>query len=277
MAVTRVASGWYKAAKAAGHAERELKYLHDAIIDLRRFYSGFKARDGFSLKPRTLARMPLARYERIRSLAIDLRRELSQPHKVVRPRSRASKSALASHTGQVDSKRKTFIVHTADPDTTTIKIVGTRKKKQVQEVTTVEGGRFTQRHFYFRDYTKRRIKTMVDILAVAERMIKQMPPGQYVFISSLYGEIGTNMDRRLLLAAIERNWLAYDAAPDMRSGRPDNRGLAQTLLGFKLIATTPDGGRRSLEERYTRRERMIQAKQAGLTRVQLRRMRARGR
>ena len=264
-------------AKETAWRKSQTRYLHDAVVELRRHFKGFEARDGYSLKSGALARLPLGRYEKIRRLALELRRELASPHKVVRPRSAKSKSVLYKHTRALMVKgRKSFIVHVPRPETTRVKVVG-KKKKRVSETRFVRGGRVETDYFYFADYARRAPRTIEEILRLTEKMLKDMPRGHYVMLSSQHGYIGAGMDKRLLLRAIEVDWLGYDAAPDPYSGVRDSRGLAETLIGFTRVASTADGARREYQERQSLRDRMKAAQRKGESRAIARRKRQRGR
>lgn len=287
--VTPRAAKWYRESVAKGRRlgretdeaawrRKQLKKLRDDVSLLRQHYKGFEARDGYSMQPGKLARLTPGRLNKLKLLARETHRELSQPYVVKRARSKKSKAALYKHTRAVKVKgRKTFLVHVPKPETTQVEVVGT-KRKRVREVRKVKGGRVEEQFFYFADYAKRAPKTMAQILRITERMLKDMPRGQYVMLSSTYGHIGTGMDRRLLLQAIETDWLGYDAAPDPRAGRKESRGLAATLIGYKLVATTADGSRREYEERLTRRMRVDRyVKQVRESAATRRRKRLRGR
>lgn len=251
--------------------DSEVEYIHDAIEQLRHYYTGFEAPDGYSLARRKIVRMPRGRIDRVKRLIAQIRRELTGTHVEVRVRTPEKKAALYRHTGErVEEGRKVFIVHVARPDITKVKVrasgvkiikVKGRKRKRrtpatVEEEQDVGGVRMYQRYFMFADYTKRRPITMDGILALVDRMLPDMPAGRYVFVSSVYGLISTAMNRDDLINRIERDWMMYDRIKG-------DENLAGTLLGFALIATTPEGSRREYTERMSRRDQMAAAKKRG--------------
>jgi len=260
--------------RRAPNRDAEVQYLHDAIEQLRHYHKGMEARDGFSLQRRKIVRMSKARIERVKRLAADLRRTLASPAKVIRPRSAKSRAALERYTGvKPDRSRKAFVVHVRRPETTKVKVRRAKKKSApatVEEVETVDGMRQYQRYYMFSQYSKRRPVTMDAVLSLATRMLQHMPQGRYVMVSSEHGYIGTAMNRDRLLRAIEDDWMMYDRMPGQG-------GLAGTLIGFTLIATTEEGSRREYTERMSRRDEMAAARKRAQSKRRTRLAKRRGR
>lgn len=248
---------------------RQLKRLRDAIVLVRQHFAGFDAKRGYALTPKKLAKLTPTRQKKLKQRVRELRREQSRPYKVVKaPRDAAARRALYKHTGAEKVRgRKTFIVHTAKPETTTIQLVGTKSRKRVREVRKVAGAEIEQQYFYFADYTKKLPRTMKDIRRVAAKMLKDMPPGYYVMLSKEFGHISVNMYRDELLGELERNWLKYDVAPDWKSADPrdrkESRRLAESLIGFAFVSTTRAGARRASAQRLSLRQRMQKASDSG--------------
>ena len=260
----------------AAFRAHEIRYLTDAIRQLRTFYRGFEARDGYALKPVTVARLSNALRDRITKMAKHLRRELASAHVIVRPRTTKSARALDKHTGsKPDGRRKLYVVHVEKPEVTRIRIQRGKKKSSpahVQEVRKIKGGRFEARYFYFADYAKQMPVTMDGIYKIAERMLIDMPPGHYVMVSSEHGFIGTPMHKNLLLTQIVEEWSQYE-----KYGQT-GQGLARSLIGFRMVATTEDGARREYRERTTLRGHMqlLRDRAKARLRDKLRRRRNRG-
>lgn len=279
MAVTRAAK-WFRQSVARGRARgtesdeaafrrRELKSTRDSIVKLRSLYSGFEARDGYSLKPEKLARLPPQRLSKIKSRIRQYHVETSMPYKLVRPRSIAAYDALTRHTGAKRVKgRKAFVVHVAKPETTRVKVIihkPTRKRKTpratVQITRKLKGARSIDRTYFFRDYSRRKIRSMADIADAVRRMVAELPRGYYCMISSDYGVISTPMPRDRLIEQVELEWSQYDV-------RGHDRGLAATLLGIKRVAMIGDEADREYEQRLTMRQQMMAARQRGRERYQ---------
>lgn len=249
--------------RAAAALRRTIKTRRADILELRRYFSGFDAKAGYSLRPNKLAKLSAARLKKLKVRARELHREKSQPYKVVRPRSVKSRRALYAHTRAEKVRgRKAFLVHVPKPDTTRIEIVG-KKKKRVREVRRVKGARVVEQYFYFADYSKREPKTMAAIERVTRTMLKDMPRGRYVFMSGVYGDIGTSMDRDDLLDELQQRWMIYDAPPDPFAGIRESRGLAATLVGFRFVSTTEEGAARKYAQRLSRRLRYRMAGKRG--------------
>ena len=263
-------------AQEAAFRAHEIRYLIDATRQLRTFYRGFEARDGYALKPVTVARLSNAQRDRITKMAKHLRRELASAHVIVRPRTTKSARALDKHTGSKPSaRRKAYVVHVEKPESTRIRIQRGKKKSSpahIQEVRKIKGGRFEARYFYFADYAKRMPVTMDGILKVAKRMIVDMPLGFYVMLSNEHGFIGTPMHKNLLLKQLVDEWSQYE-----KYGT--GTGLARSLIGFRMVSTTEDGARREYRERLTLRGHMQQLRDRAKSRLRdkLKRRRNRGR
>lgn len=244
-----------KSARSALTRKQSQKLRADLKL-VRAHFRGFEARNGYRLTGR---KIPAAKLRKLQVRARELRREMSQPYKVVRPRTKAATAALYRHTrAQRVKGRKSFLVHVAKPENTTIEIVG-RKVKRVREVRRVVGARVEQQHFYFADYGPAP-KTMRAIERLARKMLPDMPRGRYVFSSGVYGDIGTSFDRDDLLYELRERWSIYDAAPSPETAMRESRGLAATLVGFRFVATTAEGARRQYAQRLSRRLRYQMAK-----------------
>lgn len=251
--------------------KRDEGYFRESIKLLRKYVKGFTAADGYDLNK--LIFIPQDRLARIRKYAPIIRRQTGQEtdkergYKLFRPRSRRSDTAIRTFTGQTDIPRRTaFIVFTDKPDKTQIKTV-TRKhvvidkrgrkhkvaKTSVRITEDFKGGRTESDYFLFADYGEPNFVLFEDMKATIKTMLPHMPKGWYVFTSSEYGRIAAPMRKEQILSELEQQWMQYDVI-DPR-GRRDNRGLAQTITGFKLIASTLDGAQREYNARLSRAEK----------------------
>ena len=265
MARTAQPAKWFRDSVARGRAngteeaeaafrDREIEYLKAAIRDMRKLAKGYEAKDGYTLHRQDLTRLSGRKLAYLKGNVQMFRREMSQPHKIVRPRTAAQRKALDTHTGAKRVKgRKVYVVHVEKPETTDIKIE-TPKGKPPRVVEKRKFGAVTRtaKFFYFTDYTRNgeRPATMAQIEKLLPKMLADMPAGNYVFVSSNYGNISTWMDRDVLLRAIRRDWMAYDKRPRSSEER-DSRGLAETLVGFRFVGTDAQADK-ELDDRQKR-------------------------
>lgn len=267
----------------AGRRKQLLKSLRDSLVDVRRFFKGYEAKDGYSLKHGSLSRLTGAKLHRLKEDAKQLHREMSQPHLIVRPRTVESKRALATHTRvKPDKRRKAYVVHVTDPKHTTVSVEKRKPKKgrkrpaRVKEVLQVEDVKRVNRYYYFADYGPVP-QSMEEIYKLVDVMMPDLPKGHYAFMSRNYGNISMSMDRNRLLREIQSTWMVYDkfkGAP----GEKDSRGLAEDLIGLRLVATTVAGADLEYNNRITRRSLMRgYRKQVAESKAARKRKRHRGR
>lgn len=239
----------------------EMDYLRESIKLLRRFVDGFEAKDGYDLNQ--LVHIPDSRLKKVREYAPLIREEIAQAHIVVRPRSKASREAIERHTGQVGiPRRKAYAVFTDQPENTRVKIVPAKRKVKDKRGRTravvqtnveishkVQGGKVTDRFFYFEEPPT----SFDDIILQTRKMLRFMPKGYYVLVTSTHGNIAAPIHKNRLLQQLHDRFLVYDKVPS-RKGVKDDRGLAEVVIGYKLIAFTEDGAVREYNERLSRRE-----------------------
>lgn len=232
--------------------ESDREYLKDSIKLLRKFAKGFESGDGYGL--RDVAFLTGPRLAKVKKYAAQIREEQAQDHVEVLGRTPARTDALARYTGQKGIKgRKRFIVHTPHPATTTVKLIpqkgGRPPVVEVQEK--VKGGTLAGRFFLLSDYAKSPPATFKQISRIAGRMVKVMPKGYYVIVTSNHGNIGVPISRDRLLHVLEANYHAYDVLGKFKK---DDRGLAEVVVGFKLVSFTVEGANREYSTRLTRRQ-----------------------
>lgn len=235
----------------------ESKYLSDSIKLLRKYSDGFDSADGFDLSK--LAHITPERIERVRKYAPLIREEIATSHIVVRPRSKASKESLIRHTGQDYLRgRRAFVVHTPDPEKTSVKFIGKGKKpRRIEVQRKVKGGKVSETFFYIHDYDEDVLGytavTFEDIAAVVEVMIDDMPNGWYVMVTSNHGAISAPMERDMLVQQIASRFMVYDKIPV--GSHKDDRKLADTVIGFKRVAATLAGAQKEYRVRLTARQK----------------------
>lgn len=247
--------------------ERELQYLKDSIKLLRRFVKGFTAADGFDLNNVPL--IPQRQIDRIKKYAPILRTETSHVQsattgepveyfKVVRPRSTRGHEALEKFTGQTAIPNRTGYVVPVDRPGETVRLVtkevierdalGRRRhvKREQVEVTEIVGERkFYNRYFRFETPPV----TFTDVIAETKELLKFMPKGWYVMETSNHGAIYAPMRKESILQELHDFFLGYDR--EVFRGK-DNRGLAETVVGYRLIGSHQSDAERFYNERTTR-------------------------
>lgn len=253
--------GWANDTQAVEYARRqsEVDYLRESIKMLRKFYRGFTASDGYSLRTREIVRLDAGKHAQISSLAAQLRKEMASDYQIVRPRSKRSKDALYKHTGASRYKakdRKAFVAHVPNKHTQ-VKIEAPKGRggAQVKEVTTRTGAETKRIYYYFADFIEDDDdypRTMEDIIDLTREMLPKMRQGYYVFNSADYGFIAAPMYKDFLLSELSSRWLDYDRfSPDV--SLKDSRGLAESLVGYTLVSTKLEGAKHEYRERQTRR------------------------
>jgi hypothetical protein len=243
----------------------DTEYLKESVALLRRFATGYETKNGFDL--RAVHKLSGAKLAKVRKFAPLIRAEQASDHVEAVARTPAQAKALANHTGQQWLKGRTrFIVHTPHPKTTTVKILPGKTKKTkggkkvkgppvVEVKETVKGGSIADRYFHIADYRKKPPVTFKQIMATTRKMLKNMPDGFYVLVTSTHGNIAAPIMRDRLLSVMERRYVDYDKLKLFtRDGyNKDSRGLAETVTGFKLVSFTLEGAQREYRTRRTRR------------------------
>lgn len=260
--------------------ELEKEYLKESIKLLRKHYTGYEAKDGYSLKD--VVKLPADRLNKVKKYAPRIRAEISSPFVEVRPRSTRTRESVARFAG-IDSaelrgkhRRKIFVVHDEKPETAKVRLVtrthvtriktkGKTRTKKTQHVNVeishvVKGGQTADRYFLFTDYSAAPVTTFEDVEELTRKMLRFMPNGYYVFVSSRFGSIHATMKKQAILRQIRDYFLDYDKLPG--KGIKDNRGLAETLTGYKLVSTTAEGASKFSADKQTRGELLRSARAA---------------
>lgn len=286
---------WIEKAEAeVVRRDREKIYLKEAIRTARKYVHGFEARDGFTLRDITQLRGP--KLGRLRRTVGILRQEEAQPHVTKVVHSTRQKKALESHTGQRDIPgRFRYIVYTDHPAETTVHIHTPKKRKtkrapkltpeqealpedereftgkaprkpRVEVAMKLPGGTTREEYFYVEDYLGEPPETFKDIKRSLKKMLKDMPKGYYVLVTSNHGNIGVPAQRGNLLKMLDTDYLHYDKVPAGAASK-DDRGLAGVIVGFKLVSFTKEGADREYTERLTRRATLEQERRAARKRT----------
>jgi hypothetical protein len=147
------------------------------------------------------------------------------------------------------------------PDATRVKIVPSvrkvrDKRGRVREVVQarveitrqVKGAEIAERYFYFDEPPT----SFDDIIAQTRKMLRDMPKGWYVLMTSTHGNIAAPMRKEQLISRLNERFLVYDKLPTR--GHKDDRGLAEVVVGYKLVSFTEAGAHKEYRERLSRRE-----------------------
>ncbi|MGH9626019.1 MAG: hypothetical protein ACRD4G_17005, partial [Bryobacteraceae bacterium] len=267
----------------------EQQYLKESVRLLRRFAKGYTAADGFDLHKLDL--IPQAKINRVKHYAAILREETSQQtvdakgrvtqhFKVVRPRSAHGHRALEAFTGQtIIPNRRGYVVPLSEPQKQSVGLVTKTvtlkdklgrpyKAKQTQVEVTTQRGRMTVYNRYFR-FPETPI-TFDDVILMTRKMLRFMPRGWYVIETSTHGAISAPIRKDDLLGELANRFLVYDVLPG--GGGKDSRGLAETVVGYRLIGMTADDAHREFDARLTRRDlaRLFREQQRAARRRRLR-------
>jgi hypothetical protein len=115
------------------------------------------------------------------------------------------------------------------------------------------------------------LMTFDEIIAETKVMLKYMPEGWYVLDTSNHGAIGIPINKKYLIQELENRYLIYDKAPN-QTVREDNRGLAETIIGYHLITYKQDSAEDWIRAKDTRMEkaRRFRAKQKAAKQRKLR-------
>ena len=203
----------------------KLLSLKLAIKELRRVYTGFDAKDGYNLA--NLKALDSQRARKVEALTTYLRTLKSRPAKPVRARVERSKKALREHTGQRHRQQKVFLVHTDKPDKTRVRV--RQPRVETETLYTGKDGKEhtrTQRDYYF--LFPKKLVVWDDILTATEKLIDKLKPGYYRIVSSLYGPVGSPMNRDNLLRNMQAS---FDSYGSVRSKANSGRDTYRCAVG----------------------------------------------
>jgi hypothetical protein len=188
--------------------ERQERLLRDreAIRVLRQHFTGYDARDGYSLDLRKIAQMPEHRRLALRKKYTQVATLLATPHVLVPARSKAQAKILRREVGVEQARlqrRKHFIVHVPDAKRSTVKVLKTRVSIRTKLPGRAE---FDEQLFRW----SRRPKSPDEMIAMLEAM-KLPTTGSFYIQTSRYGEIQSEaMDKPALIRMLRDYLGAYD-------------------------------------------------------------------
>lgn len=211
--------------------EKRLERLYkdrQIIADLRKHFEGYGTKEGFSLSPEKIAKIPYSQKRGMRAKHKKLQTLLKHPFvDFVKPADDASRKALKRFTGERMRGMKHFVVAKPSAEST-VRVVG----GDVQLKTKFPGeAAFTERFFMFPNLPR----SHKHMLAMFDKMYSRMPPGMYVLQSKSYGDIGEAADRGQIREKIEDWLMVYD-----KPKYGDNRFMYE-LTGVRWISSTLKG------------------------------------
>jgi hypothetical protein len=206
------------------------------IANLRKYFTGYDAKDGLSLSVQKIAKLPYSKRRGIRIKASKLQTLLSKPFiDVVKPSDDISRKALRKFTGERMRGMKAFIVAKPSAESQVRVVEG-----NVQLRTKFPGEvAFTERFYMFPSIPRGH----THMLKMFDRMFLKMPPGMYVLQTDAYGDTGDIVQREVLRGELMRLLEAYDKA------KYAEHRFMYRIAGFRWISTTVKGARDQMIKR----------------------------
>lgn len=258
----------------------ELDYLRQAVKRLRPLVKGFEAGDGYDLHHPEYWTKQQA--DRVRAFSQELGAILSQPHKIVRPRSKRTAVSLEVFTGQRFKGQKAWVVHVPKAEETTVKVTSAGK---VEVVRKVRGGEVVDRFYLFEEIFGRKPETWEEIVEMTRIMtglkkykesflydedqaefVRVMPKGLYTLWVETQGDTDAPVKRELLIRRLQEYEQTYGNA---RSDLWKGGGFDEVILGFHWQGTNRDAA--MVRRQQLVAERNAAARERRLTRQARRR------
>lgn len=221
---------------------RQERLLRDreAIRVLRQHFTGYAAKDGYSLSLAAIERLTYAQRRALRKKYSKVSPMLAGPHATVKPKNKKQRAALRTFAHKKFRNAKHVIVPVPSAGSV-VKFVNDRP-----EVITKAPGKVTLRERLF--LFKRRAKSHEDMESMLDGLLEEMPKtGEYVMLTDTYGDTGDLATRGALKRLLREYLGAYDQ-PKYGEHRFMNR-----IIGFRWFATEK-AGRRMVSERAERRQ-----------------------
>lgn len=205
--------------------------IADRLRELRRYVKGFEAANRYDL--REIDSWTDAKRELVIESSKRLRYLTSRPHVTVRvPRNRKHKASLKRLTRQDPRELKQFIVHTEQPERTTIRF---SKRGNVQ-IHVKDGSKrgSTRELWLWEDFNEgEHPATLNEQRKVLETMLPRMPNGYYSFWTWLHGQIGVPYHKRSLRSKLQEWYHAYEVGQFAYL----HKGFGQVLSGLIYLGS----------------------------------------
>lgn len=230
------ACGHMKANKRETARLQRLYKDRQIIADLRKHFTGYDPKDGFSLTPAKIADLPYSTKRGIRRKHDKLKALLNKPFvDFVKPTDPIARKALRKFTGERMLNMKHFIVQKPSAESQ-VRVVDGNVQLRTQFPGEVA---FTERFFMFPSVPRGHSH----MLKMFDRMYPKMPPGMYVLQTDSYGDTGGIVQREALREELMRILEAYD-----KSKYGENRFMYR-IAGFRWMSTTVKGARDQMTKR----------------------------
>lgn len=206
------------------------------IANLRKYFTGYDAKDGLSLSVQKIAKLPYHKRRGIRIKAEKLQALLSKPFiDTVKPSDDISRKALRKFTGEKMRNMKAFIVAKPSAESQVRVVEG-----NVQIRTKFPGGvAHTERYFMFPKVPRGH----AHLVKMFDKMYPKMPGGMYVLQTDTYGDTGGLVERELLRDELFRILEAYD-----KPKYGEHRFMFR-IAGFRWLTTHKQGAREQMHKR----------------------------
>lgn len=216
----------------ADQRPRFVASLYRGLKDARQFFSGFEARDGFTLN--RLDELTKKQVDKLRETATYIHElQARSPAKIYQPRSANTKRLIQKRTGQTRKNQKRFLIRDAKPEDLKVKARGNRLEFQ-REFKAADGTahRLQDKYYYFN--FARRPRSFEDLMRLASKVVPHLPKGRYTILNSQHGEIDVPQEREGLLQVL-RNW--FESGGSGRHVVTDQikKGFAESIIGFKWV------------------------------------------
>lgn len=238
-----------KYAKKISHADRveyiarkraeRLATLNKTAKEVRSFFKGFSAKDGYSLND--IRRWRLQDVRELEKYGEYLRHLKSQPHVRFVPITKKQKISVQTLTGQNDPSQRAYVIHKTHPDE--LVMIDEYGMVAIERKVSDKVGWIRAEFYYFRTFLNFQPLTWDEVYAATGELLPWLPEGEYFIYSSLHGEIDVPQPKRSLARIIQRYMQEYS-----------QKDFASTIVGFRRIADEVNSDA-EYEKIYTRRQK----------------------
>lgn len=232
---------------------KKLLTLSQQVRDLRKYMTGFDAKDGYDLRrPETWNKKRVETVERYGSYLHTL---TASPHARVIVRSKKAKTALERFTGQVYAGKhqaRAYVVHDPHPDKLKVSV---NDDGQIVMEHKYKGVTTTERYFLFYDYgiSPAAFVSVDDLIRATKKLLKMkdergrllLPKGSYMMVSALHGVFWYAMDRDDIVLNLSKMGQHY----------VKSEFFVRNIIGYKYIKDEIAAETLSVELQRKRRER----------------------
>lgn len=198
------------------------------VADLRKHFTGYDKKDGYTLTPAKLYQIPYSQKRAMRAKNAKLQTLLAKPFvDFVTPLDDISRKALRRFTGERMRGLKHFIVQKPSAEST-VRVVDGNVQLRTQFPGEVA---FTERFYMF----PRTPRGHAHMLKMFDRMYSKMPKGMYVLQTDTYGDTGGLVEREQLRDELLKMLEAYDRA------KYGEHRFMYRIAGFRWLATYRQG------------------------------------